>query len=150
MKITDIRAMRLKVPTTEAPAQPKPRRPGWAADAEVANPMSRFPKVKRHRSLWLPRRWEAVWCQVTLEDGTTGLGNTGHGRVSAALIEDHLAPQLKGEDGLAIDRLADMMFRLTTLITVDFAERVEMSPPESLANLKRWHGEISSRPSAEA
>ena len=113
MKITDIRAMRLKVPTTEAPAQPKPRRPGWAADAEVANPMSRFPKVKRHRSLWLPRGWEAVWCQVTLEDGTTGLGNTGHGRVSAALIEDHLAPQLKGEDGLAIDRLADMMFRLT-------------------------------------
>ena len=113
MKITDIRAMRLNVPPTDAPTQPTPRRPGWAAEAEVANPMSRFPKVKRHRNLWMPQNWEEVWCQVTLEDGTTGLGSTGHGRVSAALIEDHLAPQLKGEDGLAIDRLADMMFRLT-------------------------------------
>ncbi len=39
---------------------------------------------------------------------------------------------------------------ITTLITVDFAARVEMSPPDSLANLKRWYGEVSSRPSAKA
>jgi L-rhamnonate dehydratase len=111
MKITDISAVRLNVPHTE-PKTPA-RRPGWGETAEVANPMSRYPKVKRHRSMWMPRNWEGVWCKVTLEDGTWGLGSTGNGRVTAAIIEDHLAPQLVGEDGLAIDRLADIMFRLT-------------------------------------
>ena len=54
-----------------------------------------------------------VFCQVTLEDGTWGLGSTVHGRPVAAIIDDHLAPQLLGQDGFAIERLADMMFRLT-------------------------------------
>ncbi len=39
---------------------------------------------------------------------------------------------------------------ITALITVDFAERVEASPPEALGNLGRWHAEVSSRPSAQA
>lgn len=110
MKITDIRAVRMNLP----PRQQKtpPRRESWAAHDEVANPMSRYPKVKRHRGLWTPR-WEQVWCKVTLEDGTWGLGSTSHGRPVAAIIDDHLAPNLIGEDGLAIERLADMMYRLT-------------------------------------
>ena len=110
MKITEIRAMRLDVPPFGA--RTPPRRAAWTQEAEVANPMSRYPKVKAHRSLWLPR-WEGVWCRVTVEDGTWGLGYTGYGRPVAAVIEDHLAPQLLGEDGLAGERLADMMFRLT-------------------------------------
>src|SRR5436853_115151 len=81
MKITEVRAMRLTPPPhpTSTPA----RRVSWAETAEVANPMSRYSKVKAHRGLWLPR-WEAVWCAVTLEDGTTGLGQTGYGRAVAA------------------------------------------------------------------
>jgi L-rhamnonate dehydratase len=74
--------------------------------------MSRYPKLKSHRSLWLPK-WEGVWCKVTVEDGTMGLGYTSHGRPVASVIEDHLAPQLVGEDCLAIEKLADMMFRMT-------------------------------------
>ncbi len=110
MKITDIRAMRLTVPPHElrTPA----RRDSWWKTAEVANPMSRYPKVKAHRDLWLPK-WEACWCKVTLEDGTWGIGQTSNGRVSAAVIDDHLAPQLIGEDVLAGEKLADMLFRLT-------------------------------------
>ncbi|MEM7134353.1 MAG: enolase C-terminal domain-like protein [Chloroflexota bacterium] len=110
MKISSIQAIRLNQPShqTKTPS----RRPSWGKDAEVANPMSRYPKVKRHRNLWAPN-WESVWCKVTAEDGTYGLGATNHGRVTAAVIEDHLAPQLVGKDCLAIDRLADMMFRLT-------------------------------------
>lgn len=110
MKITQIQAMRLNVP----PHQTKtpPRRTSWWHNDEVANPMSRYPKVKRLRDLWLPK-WEGVWCKVTAEDGTWGVGSTSHGRPVAAVIEDHLAPQLLGEDCLAIDKLADMMFRLT-------------------------------------
>lgn len=110
MKITNIEAVRLNMPRPEPKTQP--RRESWGATAEVANPMSRFPKVKRHRSLWTPA-WEAVWCKVTLEDGTWGLGSTNHGRPVAAVIEDHLAPNLIGEDIFAIEKIADMMFRLT-------------------------------------
>ncbi len=110
MKIKSIRAMKLTVPPSEA--RTAPRRLSWANDAEVANPMSRYPKVKAHRSMWLPK-WEGVWCVVTAEDGTTGMGYTGHGRPVAAVIEDHLAPQLEGEDCLATEKIADMMFRMT-------------------------------------
>jgi len=110
MKITAIETMRLNAPTRAATTPA--RRPGWAQQAEVANPMSRYPKVKRHRSLWLPK-WEGVWCKVTAEDGTFGLGQTTNGRVTAAIIEDHLGPQLVGEDCLASEKLSDMLFRLT-------------------------------------
>ncbi len=111
MKIVDIKAMRLNMPLKQP--QTKPRRASWHETAEVANPMSWYPKVKAHRSLWLPQKWEPVWCKVTLEDGTWGLGQTDHGRVTAAIINDHIAPNLIGEDGLAIEKLADMMWRMT-------------------------------------
>lgn len=112
MKITEIRAMRLNVPATERPATPTPRRASWNETAEVANPMSKYPKVKAHRSRWLPN-WEQVWCAVTLENGTIGFGQSAHGRAVAAVIDDHLGPQLVGESVMAIGKLADMMFRLT-------------------------------------
>jgi len=117
MKITQIEAMRLVAPPEiqqrrDEAIRAAARRAGWWSEAEVANPMSRYPKVKRHRNLWTPR-WEAVWCKVTAEDGTWGIGNTAHGRPVAAVIADHLAPQLIGEDVLAGDKVADMLFRLT-------------------------------------
>jgi L-rhamnonate dehydratase len=110
MKITSVQAVRVTLPAREATTAP--RRAPWSQNAEVANPMSRYPRVKAHRSLWLPR-WEAVWCKVTAEDGTWGLGSTGYGRPVAAIIDDHLGPQLVGEDCLATEKLADMLFRLT-------------------------------------
>jgi L-rhamnonate dehydratase len=110
MKITEVRAMRLNMPPTERLTSP--RKEGWWQTAEVANPMSRYPQYKRHRSLWLPK-WGDVWCKVTLEDGTWGLGHTGIGTPAAAVIEEHLGPLLVGEDVLAAEKLADMLFRMT-------------------------------------
>jgi len=110
MKIVSIEAMRLTRPPTQTTAVA--RRPAWTETAEVANPMSRYPHAKAHRGLWLPK-WSEVWCKVTLEDGTWGLGQTSNGRPVAAVIEDHLAPQLVGHDAMAGEKLADMMFRLT-------------------------------------
>jgi L-rhamnonate dehydratase len=110
MKITQIEAVRIRFPQAERTATA--RRNSWAQDAEVANPMSRYPHVKRHRSLWLPQ-WGEVWCRVTLEDGTQGLGQTSNGRPVAAVIDDHLAPRLIGQDVMAAEQLADMMFRMT-------------------------------------
>ena len=48
MKITTVRAMRLTMP--ERPATTPPRREPWSVGAEVANPMSRYPKVKAYAS----------------------------------------------------------------------------------------------------
>ncbi|MFN2155869.1 MAG: hypothetical protein ACK2UX_11575, partial [Anaerolineae bacterium] len=64
MKITEIRVVRVGMPRREHTTPP--RRRSWGEEAEVANPMSRYPKVKRHRSLWRPQ-WEGAWCQVTAE-----------------------------------------------------------------------------------
>ena len=110
MKIASVEAVRLRLP--ERPAATPARRTGWARDAEVANPMSRYPRVKRHRSLWLPK-WEQVGCKVTAEDGTWGLGITSHGRPVAAVIQDHYAAHLAGEDCLATERVYDLMFRMS-------------------------------------
>ena len=112
MRINSIEAVRLEIPQSAPPStslsaasitspqyalghpggrtRTAPRRPSWSEEAEVANPMSRYPKVKQHRSQWLPG-WSAVWCKVSLEDGTWGVGCTGHGRAVAAVIDDHLA-----------------------------------------------------------
>ena len=76
MKIKSIELMRLDMPRQE-PKTP-PRRPCWAVDAEVANPMSKFPEYKRHRNLWMPH-WETVWVKVTAEDGTYGLSPCSYG-----------------------------------------------------------------------
>ena len=58
--------------------------------------MSRYPRFKRHRSLWRPT-WPDVGCVVTAEDGTWGFGTGRYGRPSSAIINDHLAPLLVGE-----------------------------------------------------
>jgi L-rhamnonate dehydratase len=110
MKITAIEAVRLTPPPHTSPTPP--RRPSWWQHAEVANPLSRYARFKPHRDLWLPK-WDAVWCKVTLEDGTWGLGKSDHGRPVAAVIDDHLGPQLIGEEIMASARLADLLFRLT-------------------------------------
>ena len=111
MKIKSIEAVQVNLP--QRTPSVRPRRESWNRSAEVANPMSGYPHVKRHRSQWTDTGWGRVWAKVTLEDGTWGLGSTVHGKPVAAIIDDHLAPQLVGQDGFAIERLADMMFRLT-------------------------------------
>ena len=49
MKIKEIRAAAVRFP--DVPSSSMARRPAWAEDAEVANPMSRYPKYKPHRNL---------------------------------------------------------------------------------------------------
>ena len=109
MNITEISIMRLNAPRQET--KTPPRRAGWAQEAEVANPMSRYPKVKRHRGLWLPR-WEGAWVKITAEDGTWGLGRLNYAQALTPVVE-HFAQHLIGEDCLATEKLADMMFRMT-------------------------------------
>jgi glutathione S-transferase len=39
---------------------------------------------------------------------------------------------------------------ITALCALDFARFAGIELPEACANLKRWHGAVSSRPSAQA
>jgi len=89
-----------------------PRRQSWIVDAEVANPMSKYKRYKRHRSSWLPS-WETLWVKITAEDGTWGAAPISYGKPSAVIINDHLGPEIQGEDCYAIEKIWDMMFRLT-------------------------------------
>lgn len=110
MKIAKIETVSVNVPHKE-PKTPARRAP-WVADDEVANPMSKFPEYKRYRSSWLPR-WGGFWVKITAEDGTYGMGPCNFGRVTAAIIQDHFAPLLEGQNALAIERVWDMMFRMS-------------------------------------
>jgi len=66
-------------------------------------------------------------------------------------IADFLAlldRELKGRPFVAGDRytVAD----ITALVSVDFLKPAKLAVPDDLVNLKRWHGEVSARPSAKA
>jgi glutathione S-transferase len=39
---------------------------------------------------------------------------------------------------------------ITTLVTVDFAQRIKLAIPEASVNLRRWYDQVSARPSAKA
>ena len=39
---------------------------------------------------------------------------------------------------------------ISAMVTVDFAARAKLDPPEHLRHLRRWHQDVSSRPSAKA
>lgn len=111
MKIKSIECVRLNVPTVSEVKSQK-RRDAWVVDSEVANPMSWYPKYKRYRPSWLPK-WGGVWVKITAEDGSWGIGNTDAGPVVEAIIKNHFAPMLIGEDCFAREKIWDMMFRMS-------------------------------------
>ena len=39
---------------------------------------------------------------------------------------------------------------ITGMVAVDFMKPAKLAVPEDLINLKRWHDEVSARPSAKA
>src|ERR1700681_3240870 len=39
---------------------------------------------------------------------------------------------------------------ITTLVTVDFAQRIKLAIPQASVNLRRWYDEVAARPSAKA
>jgi L-rhamnonate dehydratase len=109
MKIKEIRAFSMKPLRRPTPVVPGGR-PYWGADTEVAGPMSRYLRFKRHRSLWRPT-WPDIGCLVFAEDGTWGFGTGRYGTPVTSIINDHFAPLLLGESCLATEKIWDMMAR---------------------------------------
>ena len=74
--------------------------------------MSKFPRFKKRRQLYSAKKWPRFGVKITAEDGTWGLG-TSAGRPTAMVVEDAFAHILEGEECLAIEKLWDMMFRVS-------------------------------------
>jgi L-rhamnonate dehydratase len=118
MKIKSIKAFKIGNPISggtygERRDGGTERRPPWTKDAEVANPMSRYPRYKRLRASWTGN-FSSVGCLVTADDGSWGFGTTGYGEMSIHLINDHIGPLLEGENAMATEKLWDMMMRITS------------------------------------
>ncbi len=56
--------------------------------------------------------------------------------------------ELKDRRYIAGDRYS--VADITGMISVDFMKPAKLTVPEALGNLKRWHAEVSARPSAQA
>lgn len=61
---------------------------------------------------------------------------------------DLLDRELKGHRYVAGDRYS--VADITGMISVDFLKPAKLSVPDNMTNLKRWHEEVSARPSAKA
>lgn len=108
MKIRSVRAFAIRSDLTGGPATTPARRPAWTQDAEVASPMSHYPRFKRLRATWRPT-WPSVGCLVTADNGQWGFGMSRYGPPVIEIINGHLGPLLEGEPALATERAWDMM-----------------------------------------
>lgn len=86
------------------------RAPSWLSETVIANPMSIYPRYAPRRSLWTAR-FPSMLVRVETDDGVVGLGSTVGGRAAAAIVNEHFAELLKGEDPSDIERLWDVMWR---------------------------------------
>lgn len=113
LRVRSVQAFTIRSDLVGGAGTTTPRRPAWTADAEVAGPMSVYPRYKRLRAAWRPA-WPAVGCLVTASDGTWGFGISRYGPPVAEVINGHLGPLLVDEPALATERLWDMMARMAS------------------------------------
>jgi L-rhamnonate dehydratase len=102
MKITSVEAATFRT----SAGQP----PSWLTSTTIANPMSIYPRYHAQRSSW-GNRFGRVLVKVTTDDGLVGIAPAVGGDATAAIINEHLARLLVGEDPADIERLWDEMFR---------------------------------------
>lgn len=113
LSIRSVQAFAIRSNLVGGACDTRPRRPAWTAEAEVAGPMSVYPRYKRLRAAWRPT-WPAVGCLVTASDGTWGFGVSRYGAPVVDVINGHLGPLLVDEPALATERLWDMMARMAS------------------------------------
>ncbi len=111
MKIKSIRAFPIEI-TPEQPTAPRvPQLPG---DHSFVYPMRRYPEFSKAQTAPGRGNWTRTACVVTAEDGTWGFGQSLFSAPVTALINDHLAPMLAGQQIMAIEKAWDIMQRSTS------------------------------------
>lgn len=111
MKIKEIRAFEIELkpkPTTP------PRVSGWTESYRLNRPVARYPQFDKPGAHVSYSDWKRPACLVIAEDGTWGFGISLYGPPVVSLINDHFAPNLVGENCMAIEKHWDMMVRLSS------------------------------------
>ena len=114
MKIVSVEATKVNYPRLKPMTVPRsgPSRSDLNAQATPLRRYTKDPDFGFSRKV--PGGDRDVGCVVTLEDGTWGFGFTDHGRTTASLIEDYLAPAIEGRDVFSTETLYDLMIRVTS------------------------------------
>ena len=107
MKIKEIRAVTVDLAPN---ITTKPRVERQVTDGFIS-PMRRYPEFRRVD--WTSK-WNRTACVVTAEDGTWGMGVTINGDPVNAVINDHFAPVLTGQNCMATEKLWDVMRRVSS------------------------------------
>jgi L-rhamnonate dehydratase len=111
LKITGVRLVRTRSRRPPLPSY-TPTPGAWSASAaEVANPMSIYPKYKPRRSLFMADKVPGFTVEISTNKGIKGYGSGGTG--GGAFVEGHLAKLLIGEDPFNVEKLWDIMWRST-------------------------------------
>ena len=85
-----------------------------------------------------------VGCVVEAEDGSWGFGFSDRGRITAAIIDDYLAPNLIGRSIFETEKLYDMMLRILSPIgSNSFSSRAISAVDLALWDLK---GKVLEKP----
>ena len=111
--VEKVQAFAIRSDLVGGPPRTPARRPAWTEAAEVAGPVSRYPRYKKLRAAWRPS-WPAVGCIVTASDGSWGFGISRYGAPVIETINGHLGPLLRGEPAMATEKLWDMMVRMAS------------------------------------
>jgi len=91
-------------------SEPPAAQGSWLSESRIANPMSIYPEHAAKRSSWTAR-FAAVLVRVATDEGVDGIATATGGRATAAIVNDHFAQLLAGEDPADIERLWDQMWR---------------------------------------
>lgn len=109
MKIKDIRVFDISL---NPKPQTKPRSGSRDESYRLNRPIDRYRTANStHIS---GANWKRPACIVTAEDGTWGFGISLYGGPVSQIITDHFAPHLIGQNCMAIEKMWDLMVRLST------------------------------------
>ncbi|MBM7567734.1 enolase C-terminal domain-like protein [Paenibacillus sacheonensis] len=84
----------------------------WLSETVIANPMSNYPEYTDRRSSWLGMGGRVI-VQIIADNGIEGLGESTGGMATASIIHEHIRRILIGKDPRDIEKLWDMMFKIT-------------------------------------
>lgn len=83
----------------------------WLDEAEIANPMFHFDRFRGARSIWRGPGSDVVRVFVLTDEDLVGVGETRGGVVAKAIIDNHLAAIVAGQNPLDIELRWEEMWR---------------------------------------
>ncbi|TLS52349.1 L-rhamnonate dehydratase [Paenibacillus antri] len=84
----------------------------WLSETVIANPMSMYPEYFDRRSSWTGMGGRTIVALET-DEGLVGIGETASGMATSPIIKQHLSRFLVGQSPFQVERLWDVMFKVT-------------------------------------